>query len=130
MAATDSDLALINSGSLRSDKLHPPGPFKIRDLNQILPMLNLLIVVEISGKSISFVSICHGKYSSSLICMIKRRRGFTHRVGERRLQIPEVRGSFLTGRWNEFRIRSNKTTAPACRSTICAYRRSVFGVAH
>ena len=52
MAATDSDLALINSGTLRSDKIHPPGPFKFRDLNQILPMLNPLIVVEISGEDL------------------------------------------------------------------------------
>lgn len=51
VAATDSDLALLNSGTLRSDKIHPPGPFKIRDLSQILPMLDPLIVVEISGKS-------------------------------------------------------------------------------
>ncbi|EFX89030.1 hypothetical protein DAPPUDRAFT_304700 [Daphnia pulex] len=52
VAATDSDLALLNSGTLRSDKIHPPGPFKIRDLSQILPMLDPLIVVEISGEDL------------------------------------------------------------------------------
>ena len=49
MAATDSDLALLNSGSLRSDRIHPPGPFTLRDLNNILPLLNPLIVIEITG---------------------------------------------------------------------------------
>ncbi|XP_032777105.1 mannosylglucosyl-3-phosphoglycerate phosphatase isoform X2 [Daphnia magna] len=52
VAATDSDLALLNSGTLRSDRIHPPGPFKIRDLSQILPMLDPLIVVEISGEDL------------------------------------------------------------------------------
>ena len=50
VAATDSDLALLNSGTLRSDRIHPPGPFSLRDLHSILPMLDPLIVIEISGK--------------------------------------------------------------------------------
>ncbi len=49
VAATESDLALLNSGTLRSDRIHPAGPFTLRDLNQILPMLDPLIVLEISG---------------------------------------------------------------------------------
>jgi len=49
VAATDSDLALLNSGTLRSDRIHAPGPFTLRDLNNILPMLDPLIVVEITG---------------------------------------------------------------------------------
>ena len=53
VAATDSDLALLNSGTLRSDRIHPPGPFKLRDLSHILPMLDPLIVVEITGKHFS-----------------------------------------------------------------------------
>ena len=49
IAATDSDLALLNSGTLRSDRIHPTGPFTLRDLCSILPMLDPLIVLEISG---------------------------------------------------------------------------------
>jgi hypothetical protein len=49
VAATDSDLALLNSGTFRSDRVHAPGPFTLRDLNNILPMLDPLIVVEITG---------------------------------------------------------------------------------
>ena len=49
VAATDSDLALLNSGTLRSDRIHPPGPFTLRDLNAILPTPNSLIVVQITG---------------------------------------------------------------------------------
>ena len=49
IAATDSDLALLNAGTLRSDRIHPPGSFTLRDLNNILPMLDPLIVIEISG---------------------------------------------------------------------------------
>jgi len=49
VAATDSDLALLNSGTLRSDRIHPPGPFTLRDLNAILPTPNSLIVIQITG---------------------------------------------------------------------------------
>jgi len=52
IAATDSDLALLNSGTLRSDRIHPAGPFTLRDLNHILPMLDPLIVIEVTGKDV------------------------------------------------------------------------------
>lgn len=35
LAATHSDLALLNSGTLRSDRVHPKGPFTMRDLVRI-----------------------------------------------------------------------------------------------
>lgn len=53
MAATDSDLAILNSGTLRSDRIHPAGPFTLRDLNDILPMLDPLVVLEVTGYSYS-----------------------------------------------------------------------------
>ncbi|KZR99071.1 Uncharacterized protein APZ42_005223, partial [Daphnia magna] len=68
VAATDSDLALLNSGTLRSDRIHPPGPFKKRDLSQILPMLNPLIVVEISGEDL-LAALENG------VCMYPKREG-------------------------------------------------------
>ena len=49
IAATDSDLALLNSGTLRSDRVHPVGPFTLGDLNTILPMLDPLVVIEVTG---------------------------------------------------------------------------------
>lgn len=49
LAATHSDLALLNSGTLRSDRLHKKGPFKLRDLFQILPMLDPMIVLNVTG---------------------------------------------------------------------------------
>lgn len=52
VAATDSDLAILNSGTLRSDRIHQPGPFTLRDLNNILPMLDPLVVLEVTGSLI------------------------------------------------------------------------------
>ncbi|OQR69207.1 5' nucleotidase-like [Tropilaelaps mercedesae] len=52
LAATHSDLALLNSGTLRSDRVHPKGPFTMRDLVTVLPMMDSLIVVEVSGHQV------------------------------------------------------------------------------
>ena len=50
LAACNCDIAVLNSGTLRSDRIHPVGEFKMRDLMTILPMLDSLVVLEISGK--------------------------------------------------------------------------------
>ncbi|XP_022646777.1 uncharacterized protein LOC111270694 isoform X2 [Varroa jacobsoni] len=52
LAATHSDLALLNSGTLRSDRVHPKGSFTMRDLVTVLPMMDSLIVLEVTGKQI------------------------------------------------------------------------------
>lgn len=35
-AATQTDIAILNSGSLRSDTIHPSGPFKMKVINNLL----------------------------------------------------------------------------------------------
>ena len=52
LAATGADCALINSGTLRSDIIHPPGPFTLRCLTSVIPMNDPLVVIEISGKKV------------------------------------------------------------------------------
>ncbi|GBN78831.1 Trifunctional nucleotide phosphoesterase protein YfkN [Araneus ventricosus] len=52
LSATHSDVALLNSGTLRSDRIHPKGPFTMRDLVTILPMMDSLLVVSISGEQL------------------------------------------------------------------------------
>ncbi|KAI5750626.1 hypothetical protein M8J76_017176 [Diaphorina citri] len=37
LAATGTDCVLLNSGTFRSDKIHPPGPFTYKDLVLLLP---------------------------------------------------------------------------------------------
>ena len=49
MAACNADICLLNSGTFRSDKIHPAGKFYMRDLMSVLPMLDSMIVVEITG---------------------------------------------------------------------------------
>ncbi len=51
VAATNADFALLNSGTLRSDAVHHAGPFFLRDLLTILPMIDPLVLLEISGNS-------------------------------------------------------------------------------
>lgn len=50
LAATGADAVMINSGTFRSDQIHAAGPFTMRDLVNIIPMQDPLIVVEVSGK--------------------------------------------------------------------------------
>uniref|UniRef100_A0A6A7G6W3 Mannosylglucosyl-3-phosphoglycerate phosphatase-like isoform X2 n=2 Tax=Hirondellea gigas TaxID=1518452 RepID=A0A6A7G6W3_9CRUS len=49
MAACNADIAILNSGTLRSDRIHPAGDFVMRDLMTILPMLDSLCVLEVTG---------------------------------------------------------------------------------
>jgi 5'-nucleotidase len=52
LEATDADLVLLNSGSFRSDRIHPRGDFRLRDLVAILPVVENLVVIEVSGSKI------------------------------------------------------------------------------
>ncbi|CAG5129813.1 unnamed protein product [Candidula unifasciata] len=49
LTATKADCALLNSGTLRSDRIHPKGDFTIRDLLTILPMVDSLVVIKVTG---------------------------------------------------------------------------------
>lgn len=52
LSSTHSDLALLNSGTLRSDRIHPKGDFKLRDLVTIMPMMDPMIVLSATGDQI------------------------------------------------------------------------------
>ncbi|CAL4118659.1 unnamed protein product, partial [Meganyctiphanes norvegica] len=52
VACTNADLALVNSGCLRSDRIHAAGKFTVRDLMTILPMMNQLIVIQVTGEEV------------------------------------------------------------------------------
>lgn len=52
LASTHSDLAILNSGTLRSDRVHPKGDFKLRDLVTIMPMMDPMIVLSATGEQI------------------------------------------------------------------------------
>ena len=68
LSATDSDIALLNSGTLRSDRVHPRGNFKLKDLLSILPLVDPVVVLEITGKSLNknvfkiLLQICYTCY--------------------------------------------------------------------
>ncbi|XP_066020776.1 5'-nucleotidase isoform X2 [Pocillopora verrucosa] len=49
---TEVDCVILNSGTLRSDCIHPPGKFKMKDLSAILPMPDVLVVLELTGDQI------------------------------------------------------------------------------
>ncbi|XP_019629124.1 PREDICTED: uncharacterized protein LOC109473631 [Branchiostoma belcheri] len=52
VAATQADLAILNSGTMRSDSVHGAGDFTIKDLLTILPLIDPLVVLEATGTQI------------------------------------------------------------------------------
>lgn len=49
LRSTEADVAILNSGTLRSDRIHQRGEFKIRDIMAILPMIDSLVVIAVTG---------------------------------------------------------------------------------
>mmetsp|Transcript_47718 Transcript_47718/g.139072 ORF Transcript_47718/g.139072 Transcript_47718/m.139072 type:complete len:1627 (-) Transcript_47718:186-5066(-) len=59
--ALNADLAVLNSGTLRADSIIERGPFKMRDLVSLLPMLDELCLLQLTGQQIMSVlenSVC------------------------------------------------------------------------
>ncbi|XP_044265009.1 mannosylglucosyl-3-phosphoglycerate phosphatase isoform X2 [Tribolium madens] len=52
LAATGADLVILNSGTFRSDQVHPAGDFTVRDLTNIVPMRDPLVILKLTGKQI------------------------------------------------------------------------------
>jgi len=50
--ALKTDLAVLNSGTLRADAIMEKGQVKVRDLVNLLPMLDELCILQISGEKI------------------------------------------------------------------------------
>jgi 5'-nucleotidase len=51
MTAVNADCAILNSGTLRSDTLHDIGEFKAKDLKRILPFLDKIAVLSLTGQA-------------------------------------------------------------------------------
>jgi len=52
LAATDAELAILNSGTLRSDTLHPPGNFTRGHLTTVLPYVDPIVVLRCSAHDV------------------------------------------------------------------------------
>lgn len=52
LTAIDADLVLLNAGTLRADRVIPAGEFKLRDLMNLLPMLDPLALLAATGAQI------------------------------------------------------------------------------
>ncbi|XP_073972229.1 5'-nucleotidase isoform X2 [Rhodnius prolixus] len=52
LAATGADLVILNSGTFRSDRIHLPGPFTMRDLMSVVPLTDPIVVLEVTGEQI------------------------------------------------------------------------------
>jgi len=48
-ARLKTDLALMNAGGIRSNRVIPPGPLRKKDVHLLLPFLNVAVVVELTG---------------------------------------------------------------------------------
>jgi 5'-nucleotidase len=50
-----TDVALLNGGGIRGNRVIPLGPITLRDLNVLLPFQNLLAAVELSGATLKAI---------------------------------------------------------------------------
>jgi len=50
LAAMNADCALVNSGTLRSDRIRAAGPFTRRDLLTVLPLIYTLSLISVTGR--------------------------------------------------------------------------------
>jgi 5'-nucleotidase len=50
--ATSADVAILNSGTLRSDSVLPAGNIRMKDLVAVLPMCDALVVLEVTGSQL------------------------------------------------------------------------------
>jgi len=50
--AANCDVVILNSGTLRSDTIHPAGPFKMCDLMSLIPMCDEVCVIGLSGEKL------------------------------------------------------------------------------
>ena len=51
-ARTRADVALINGGGIRTDRVIPPGPLRKRDINALLPFTNVVVTLEMRGRQL------------------------------------------------------------------------------
>ena len=49
LTACNAQISLINSGTFRSHMIHPAGDFKAKDLKSIIPFLEEICVISVSG---------------------------------------------------------------------------------
>jgi 5'-nucleotidase / UDP-sugar diphosphatase len=54
-ARTRADVALINGGGIRTDRIIPPGPVRKRDVNALLPFSNVVVTLEMPGRQLRAV---------------------------------------------------------------------------
>ena len=57
MSSSHAELAILNSGTLRSDMIHPPGLFRTRDLLAILPLVDPIVVLKVTGTYIEVIRV-------------------------------------------------------------------------
>lgn len=50
-----TDVVVINSGTFRSDRIHPEGTLTKRDLIEILPMLDETVILQVTGAQLADV---------------------------------------------------------------------------
>lgn len=53
---TNADVAILNSGTLRMDGIMPTGTILMRDLVSLLPMVDELCVIEMTGERPTFLT--------------------------------------------------------------------------
>ena len=87
-----ADVAIMNGGGIRGNQLVPAGSLAKRDVNALLPFLNVLVMLEVPGRVLRDV--------------LERSVGV----------FPREFGGFLPGLGAQLRLRPRPSGRPACRA--------------
>jgi len=93
VATINADCAILNGGTMRSDRIHEAGPFTMRDLLTILPIRDTIVVLNVTGKP-SCVHQCMGavvrKLSDILTFIFITRSPTPECLGEWGIRLPGI----------------------------------------
>jgi 2',3'-cyclic-nucleotide 2'-phosphodiesterase (5'-nucleotidase family) len=69
---TESDIALIHSGTIRYENVIPAGDFSVRSLNTMLPTEDVLVKLEVTGSDLlAALNNGYSKYPGTYGCFLQ-----------------------------------------------------------
>jgi len=109
----DTDVSFINAATIRTEKIHPPGPITLKTLLEILPFQDIIITAKIKGADIwgglengvSKLPVLEGRFPQ--VSGLQFTFDSTQPVGERVLSLTIGGENIERNCQNEYTIASN-----------------------
>jgi 2',3'-cyclic-nucleotide 2'-phosphodiesterase (5'-nucleotidase family) len=127
-ARLQADAAIMNGGGIRGNQLVPAGPLTRRDINALLPFLNVLVMLEVPGKVLlEVLERSVSVYRGSPVVSSRSRGSASSSIRRARPASGWCGWSWAASRWTPSGATSWRPTATrpeAATATRCWRRRS------